>query len=599
MNLLKKAGQLSLVALALGVLSCEAEDQVKPKPAPEHTQAGDMIKLGKQLENPYSVENMRLAWANIKSSTSHARVYNFDIEPTDLYVRFYPKNEKELNLLEADSLFLFDYPLDYEILNQGSYYVDSTGNQEGKWYYTSVPIDYTFPNIEYEILEELFLIDEDIDNASSNGRSTLPRQFLHDLEDEALRLTDNWEEAIDAPDAPNARPSKRNPQGHVRVWDTERQQLVGVEGVRVRTRRWFSYGYAWTNEAGYYRIDRGYRRDVHYTVFFENQSGFKIWSTTLDLSKASHHVGKHTRSGINIDMSTNSRAWRFATVNNAAVKYRRYCNQFGIGLPPSNIRIAAVDKVGGGAAPMLRRTWGVFGFTSKSDLLAFFYKANGISLTLNQIAVMIKFALPDIVIKAASSQGTAAVYETTFHEMAHASHYQQAGNANWVKYINYIITYGSYGDGTGNNVGLAALGEAWGYHIGHRLTLEEFSTRGLRTDNSVITWIGFEDFTPLNVGSKDDDLTTFFDSTINPDQRITRWEGWIPAGIMQDIVDNNADALRPGFVDNVSGYSLQNLYQALDKDVVSPQEFRDRLLRENNNMDQEDLENLFEAYYWN
>lgn len=76
-----------------------------------------------------------------------------------------------------------------------------------------------------------------------------------------------------------------------------------------------------------------------------------------------------------------------------------------------------------------------------------------------------------------------------------------------------------------------------------------------------------------------------------------QFSGWIPSGIMYDIVDTNADWIRNGYHDNVSGYTRSDLFNALDKDVETPREFRDRLLKENNNLDQPDLEDLFEAYY--
>ena len=550
--------------------------------------------LGEKLKNPYSVENMQKAYEILQQKKQLKSSVN--ITTTDYYVRFFPKTDDELQILEADSLVLFDYPLDYEIKQIGDHYNDPEVNPEdGQWYYTSVPVDYTFPNVEYEILENLFLIDEEQEEISQKSSNDI--QFLYELEDEALKITGNYTEPENEESTRlKRRPSKRNPTGFVRVFDTERRALVGVEGVRVRTRRWFSYGYAWTSSIGYYRINRSYRRDVHYTVFFENSSGFKIRPTLASLWKAKHHVGSHNRSGYTFNIYQNSRAWPFCTVNNAVVKYRRYCNQFNIGLPHSNLRIVASKRDGSSAAPMLKHVWGFLGFTSKSTIVSFLGKLAGLPATiLND--TFFKFVLPDIIIKAKSSKGTASIYETTFHELAHASHFKKVGQSFWVKYINYISTYGSYGKGTGNNAGLCALGEAWGYHMGYRLTLEEFRSVGGR-DNSVITWDGFEDFEPLETGSKDDDIQTFYDPA-NPDKRITNWEGWIPAGIMNDIIDNNRDFVRAGFWDDVTGYTQQDLFDALDKDVDTPQKFRDRLLSENGNRDQTDLEELFEAYYWN
>ena len=90
--------------------------------------------------------------------------------------------------------------------------------------------------------------------------------------------------------------------------------------------------------------------------------------------------------------------------------------------------------------------------------------------------IMIKFALPDFIIRAKSSLGNVNVYVVTFHELAHASHHNKAGNSYWVKYINYIITYGAYGDGTGNNAGVCGIGEMWGNYFGAVCRVREFGS---------------------------------------------------------------------------------------------------------------------------
>ena len=67
---------------------------------------------------------------------------------------------------------------------------------------------------------------------------------------------------------------------------------------------------------------------------------------------------------------------------------------------------------------------------------------------------------------------------------------------------------------------------------------------------------------------------------------------------MHDLTDNNADLIRTGFRDNVTGYTHQDLFDAMDSDVRSPQQFKNRLLSENGNRDRTDVLNLFEAYFW-
>lgn len=566
------------------------------------------IVLGNKLDNPYSVANMQKAYASLlqkkkvhnKNGDETIFLRESDIQPTDYYVKFWVENDAQKNLLLADSLNLSNIPLDVEILEEGNSFIDEdTELEEAQWVYTSVTKDYQFQSeIKYEKIEDLFLFepseiegeeeDEDDDDDDEVGttivnKKTISNTFLLDLEDEALRITNNQKEKI-AEDAVFERRRKRRPKGKILVKNSETNEDIPVVGVKVKTRHWFKWGKGWTNQNGDYSINRKYRRDVRYTVVFKNSRGFKIWPSLISISSARYRAGKHSKNGHNITFGTNSVGWRWSTVNNATVKYLDYCTQFGIGRPDSNLRIVANGKTGGGAAPMLRRTWGAVGFRTNSDLVSFLNKS-AIFLPLNRIWLILRFVLPDVIIKANASQGTAKVSEVTFHELAHASHFKKVGNSYWIKYINYIITYGAYGNGNGKNAGLCALGEAWGYHVGNFLTIQEFGN-----NNSHLSLNAFERFDPRN---RPDDIA----------QAIYRnrsgWTGWMPCGIMHDLIDTNTDLVRTGFRDNVSGYTIRNIYDALDRDVESPQAFRDRLLRENNNRDATDVRALFEAYFWN
>jgi hypothetical protein len=51
------------------------------------------------------------------------------------------------------------------------------------------------------------------------------------------------------------------------------------------------------------------------------------------------------------------------------------------------------------------------------------------------------------------------------------------GSSFWVKYINYIITYGAYGNGTGHNAGYCGVGEMWGNYIGWFFLDKEFPSK--------------------------------------------------------------------------------------------------------------------------
>lgn len=126
---------------------------------------------------------------------------------------------------------------------------------------------------------------------------------------------------------------------------------------------------------------------------------------------------------------------------------------------------------------MLRKTWGWLGFRTNSDLISFLGKVS-ISVPFNKLWLLTRLVLPDVIIKANSSQGTKTVFSVTFHELAHASHFRKVGSSYWIKFINYIITYGNtsnpYGDGTGYNFGVCGVGEMWGNYLSAFLTDAEF-----------------------------------------------------------------------------------------------------------------------------
>ena len=162
---------------------------------------GNEMVLGEQLENPYSVENMRKALTNLTANGRMAS--DFDIETTDLYIRFLPADSLKYDAIAADTTIeLFDHPLDFEIEQEGNWYHDpSILDHLPTYQYTVIKPDYIFPdNIDYEILAELF-IPEEAEEDIESGRVSIDLDFLDALEDESLRMTNNREEVISNPSA--------------------------------------------------------------------------------------------------------------------------------------------------------------------------------------------------------------------------------------------------------------------------------------------------------------------------------------------------------------------------------------------------------------
>ena len=240
--------------------SCQNEDDFHDENGEQPNNflvSNNDIVLGKKLQNPYSVSTMKKALSNLKTasikaaSTTSGSVkatmsndFEIDIEPTHLYVKFIPKNEEELSIIQSDStLILYSYPLDYEITEgSGDYRDPDVPEGQPTYQYCAVKVDKQLPTeVESEILEELFIPDEDDDEelaSSTNEKiSSLGLGTDYDsidtLVDEALRITNNLdkiEEGVEDTTEEESeiqsrwffkRRSKWRPAGTIKVWDDD------------------------------------------------------------------------------------------------------------------------------------------------------------------------------------------------------------------------------------------------------------------------------------------------------------------------------------------------------------------------------------------
>jgi len=176
------------------------KEQVEPEDSSqqfnlEESDTLQMIKLGKKLENPYSVVNMRKAWESLQAKSKVSK--DGEIKATHLYVKFKPKDEDELAILKTDStLVLYDVPLDHEMSEEGEFYPDpELPIDQPTYQYASIPVSQEIPkDVEFEILEELFIPDEEIDSDGDEKSSFASKETIYQLVDESLHLTGNMDE---------------------------------------------------------------------------------------------------------------------------------------------------------------------------------------------------------------------------------------------------------------------------------------------------------------------------------------------------------------------------------------------------------------------
>lgn len=417
---------------------------------------GDKIEevhIGRKLNNPYTVENMKKAQDSLLNI---GRLSNpIDIQPTHLYVQIYPEDSADMNkILEDTTLHLFPYPLDYEIEGEGSFEVQEGETPE---VYTVVPVGYNFP-INYRVIDECYIptdySDPDVitlEVGSFVRTGNVTEEELKDL----FSTKSIW----------------KYPKGYVRVHNTESNQNEGVRGVHVYTRKLVNIACAYTNNNGYYSISRGYLWNPHYAVVFENSNGFKIWGNIGPITPAIHNVGTHSRNGYDITIGTNSQAWSWATINNAALLYRtNFVPHFGVTNTPSNLRFWYINKysnLGSASAPMLRH---VAGYASSQ--VAKWLQIFGVSGTTSYIIggalwCAMQFC-PDILVMNNNATDTKSLHLTIFHEMAHATHYSKSGSSYWLNYIGQICLNLGYGSSYNGINGIVGVGEMWGDYFGKK-----------------------------------------------------------------------------------------------------------------------------------
>lgn len=421
--------------------------------------AHDEIVLGERLENPYKTVNVVKACASLYPTKGREVV-----ETTDLYVRFLPEDDGQFNTLEALGLDMLDHPLDYSIKVEGDYYRDpSVGEDAITWQYALVPRDFSFPEgIRYEIIDECFL---------SEHHSTKAGEGIDwdAVEREAYRLTGNGG-MLESPTKADS--EKSSPSGRICIVDEDAfgGKPVGVAGVKVVCNSFVRFGSAYTDRDGFYKIDKQYSAKLRYRLMFKNEKGFSIGLNLIIVPASVSTLGKASPEGVSVTVTKDSDAklFRRCAVNNSAYDFYCRCGEDDLGItpPPSGLRIWILPFLSSSAAMMTHH-----GTIIDNAAIAAF---------LTYYALIVKLAAPDVVISTKDQESFSEIYDLVCHELAHACHYAQVGNAWWDKYIWFIVQEfagageTSYGSGSEANSGYCEVGEMWAYFLESKMHKDRY-----------------------------------------------------------------------------------------------------------------------------
>lgn len=374
---------------------------------------------GRKTEDPYAIQNINRALKNLRSVDSTINIRQ--ITPNNLYIRFLPGNESELELLKKDTtLVLFDYPLDGET-REGEFSANpeqvNVASETGQ--YCVVPVGKTLPDIPYEVIYEVFIPPVN-DHTARNDADEMPT-FFEELIYESARITGNLENNdTTAYKLARSAKSRWNPKGRIRVWDDLLGLYVPLHRVNVRA-RWFTHvETALTDEEGYFQMN-SFRHSVNYSIKWEST----LFTIRDGLFLQAWYNGPKKKGDWMLDIK-DGKSEMFATIHRAA--YRQfYGDNLGLDRPTL--------KTGGRTKICYMHEQGTGKFLGD-------FSAGGI--------------LPDIQIWGnGSKRPTNIIFGTVTHELGHQLHSQYVGNLrffrisdiireSWAEAVEWAITNDEY-----------------------------------------------------------------------------------------------------------------------------------------------------------
>ncbi len=587
----------------------------------EASMEAEQTELGDLRQNPYTVAEMTAAY-NLIHGTNIAA-----LPTTHTYVKFIPTSLEHIDLLEKTDIPLQDYPFEYEVIKEGDYYqqpVDGAFPQ----FYGVVETGISISEIPHEIIDPLYLDKSDpillaqsyfqtgnqnvifteILNETGLGIEEIPTATLNRLPpppdcDDGCRpvlvTTTNdpgnqdpgpgghdpleflvWE-CDCSPPPPLPTPTLNNcgcpipantriPAGCIQVFDTELSAseedfttYLPVRRVKVTmSDRWFSFDQTETDDNGCWSMpDERYSGRARMWVTFVNdrtrirgsRDTWKFWEL---FQTVEHYTGRFRGPFNNIEInfdrgdfgSRTRRLWGSGTVNNALHEFHDYTIADGV-LPPSDGMDIFLDhderfgfaimgtqnelSIGGGAGVTIIGSflghlfspfWGIFTWT------------------------IVKSYLPDVTI-GYNFNDSDRLKQLCYHEFAHASQYRFAGHDFWLDLVEAEIRANGHGDQFGEDADFISIVESWAHHLGHTYTDQTYL--GANASNQILPWLGLLELD------------------------INESANHIPEGLYHDLVDNtNVEDMAIGVVDNVSGFTNQQMFSCFTSDLRSVEAFR-------------------------
>lgn len=418
-------GKILLFAtVAITLTSCEKEQIERTmnydNPSSKSTLGEGAIVLGNKLNDPYDVDFINEAFSQLVDAGIE---FPFNrIEPTGQYVRLFAGSTEELDLIESDTNTLwFDFPLDYEMSEGGTYYHDPSLPDSATWKYAVLPMNYSFPsNIQKELLHYVFIPDDHPDYDKYEDAFDL----LEELSEKLCGNRSSSEE--DSARINNTRGKKWAPSATIRAWDDVVQGLIPIQGAKVTARHYTKCRSGITNSQGKFTFESEFKKGhrVKYGITWERAN----WDIRDGMWWQAYYNGPKQKTAWNLDIY-GQKSLMYATIHRAA--YKAFYGYFGGLQRPyatHSLKFAYINENNGG--------------TNGENIC--FYNIFGI--------------IPNIKIWGLNNNGirkpTDSIFGTAIHEMAHQSHLKHNPltfylsntfiHESWARCVQWVITNNHY-----------------------------------------------------------------------------------------------------------------------------------------------------------
>ena len=357
-------------------------------------------QIGEKIPNPYSLDIMNEA---LNQLTTKSRAGIEKLEATHHYIMFKPECHAHYrSLIMQDDLDLNSFPLDHEISNgwitTNPDPAFSTNGYSHKWSYIPIERDLTNIDCPYEILYDIFYIDEEDLNTKSDNISY---ELFEILESKAHSICNIEQEAILQTKATDI-----TPYGNIKYYDSSYNANLGCYGMSVKANRLTKTSYGHCDEDGNFKCDKSFKYKWTYTVYF-GRTDFEIRKDTTSTEEVALVFTKQ-QGPLNLLFDKSSEYVDhifYCEILRAACKYY-YGEIDGLNRPPYKEDLK--DRI---------YIQAMRGHTPSGKTLGFF----NYSSTLKSIPyIRIYRDDPDT----HDRQPSSTIYFCTIHELAHSAHWK-------------------------------------------------------------------------------------------------------------------------------------------------------------------------------